>query len=543
MQRTWIKNYPQQSGTSIDIGRYDSLCDLLEQTTQNYTDSTAYINQTKSLSFNEVSSLSENLACYLQQKLNIAQGDRVALMCPNTLPFVISMWGILRCGAVQVSVNPMYSPYELKHQLIDADVDTVIIYAPVSGTLAEVIEQTKVSNVVLIEPMDLLKESVSSSDIDSRLPNVHYFRDAITEQRGVSLKPPKLNQQDIAFLQYTGGTTGLSKGAILTHGNLIANILQFESYANYLIIKGEETVITAIPMYHIFALSVNTLAYFSFGAKNILITDPRDMNGFVETWKNFPATVFTGVNTLFNGLLHTSGISEIDFSKLRLTVGGGAPVHDAVSLKWKETTGHRIKEGYGLSETSPIVSLNLENVDKYISGIGLPIPETDGSLRNDQGQEVQQGESGELCVKGPQVMQGYWKNSEATKNAMTADGFFKTGDIAQVDQAGYFHIVDRKKDMILVSGFNVFPNEIEAVVAEIPGVLESACIGIEDAKSGEAPALFVVKSESSLTQQQIIEFCQKRLTAYKLPKQITFLEQLPKSSVGKLLRRELRDKD
>jgi long-chain acyl-CoA synthetase len=543
MQRTWLKNYPQQSGTSIDLNRYHSLPDLLEQTTERYSDNTAYINHTKSLSFNEISALSENFASFLQQKINIKKGDRVALMCPNTLPFVISMWGIIRCGAVQVSVNPMYSPYELKHQLTDAEVNTVIVFAPVSATLAEVIEQTKVSNVVLIEPLDLIKDNVINSDVDARLGNVHLFKDAITKHDGINLEPPKLNQQDIAFLQYTGGTTGLSKGAILTHGNLIANILQFESYANYLIVKGEETVITAIPMYHIFALSVNTLAYFSFGAKNILITDPRNMSAFVETWKNSPATVFTGVNTLFNGLLHTPGFSEIDFSNLRLSVGGGAPVHDAVSLKWKETTGHRIKEGYGLSETSPIVSLNLESGDNYISGIGLPIPETDVSLRNDQGLEVPQGESGELCVKGPQVMQGYWKNSEATKNAMTDDGYFKTGDIAEVDQSGYFHIVDRKKDMILVSGFNVFPNEIEAVVAEIPGVLESACIGIDDTKSGEVPALFVVKSDSSLTQEQIIEFCQKRLTAYKLPKRITFLEQLPKSSVGKLLRRKLRDKN
>jgi long-chain acyl-CoA synthetase len=540
MEKLWLKNYPQQSHTRIDQQRFSSLIDLLEQTTKTYSEKTAYLNNNKSLSFSEVDRLSAKFSAFLQSKMGLNKGDKVALMCPNSLPFVISMWGIIRCGGVQVSVNPLYSPHELKHQLNDAEVKTIIVFAPVSKTVAEIIEHTHVQNIILIDLSDLIPGEETLSSIDNRLQNIYRFSDIMAQSDTLPFNQPSLTQQDIAFLQYTGGTTGLSKGAILTHGNLVANILQFENYAHWLIDKGSETVITAIPMYHIFALSVNTLAYFSFGAKNVLITDPRDMASFVEVWRDNPATVFTGVNTLFNGLLHTPGFSDIDFSKLKLTVGGGAPVHDAVSLKWKSTTGRRIKEGYGLSETSPIVCLNLGDDQSYVSGIGLPVPGTDISLRNEQGNEVAQGESGELCVKGPQVMQGYWKNPEASQQAMTSDGYFKTGDIAMLDSEGYFHIVDRKKDMILVSGFNVYPNEIEAVVAEMDGVLESACIGIEDPKSGEAPSLFVVKSDPNIGHQDILDFCREKLAAYKIPKKITFLEQLPKSTVGKLLRRELR---
>ncbi|HFB65746.1 MAG TPA: long-chain-fatty-acid--CoA ligase, partial [Aeromonadales bacterium] len=351
---------------------------------------------------------------------------------------------------------------------------------------------------------------------------------------------PELCRDDLLYLQYTGGTTGLSKGAMLSHGNLIANIKQYEELAKNDINYGNDIILTAIPMYHIFALSMNTLAYFTFGASNVLVTNPRDMKSFVETWSHYDISMFTGVNTLFNGLLHTPGFAEIDFSTLKMTIGGGAPVQSAVSDKWKEVTGKALMEGYGLSETSPVLTLNLNYVEPSISGIGIPVPSTEISLRDDEGKEVAPGDAGELCAKGPQVMAGYWNNDEATKDAMTTDGFFKTGDIAVLDEQGHFHIVDRKKDMILVSGFNVYPNEIEAEAAGMDDVMECACVGVPDEKTGEAVKLFVVKTNPSLTEQDIQNYCRSRLAAYKIPKQVIFIEELPKSTVGKILRRELR---
>jgi long-chain acyl-CoA synthetase len=343
-------------------------------------------------------------------------------------------------------------------------------------------------------------------------------------------------------LQYTGGTTGLSKGAMLTHGNLISNILQYKEFAKAHIEFGSEVVITAIPMYHIFALMANTLAYFCFGAKNVLVTNPRDMPAFVEVWKTTPATMFTGVNTLFNGLLHTPGFDHVDFSSLKVSIGGGAPVQKAVADKWQQVTGVKLHEGYGLSETSPILTLNFGNADQsdYVDGIGIPLPNTDISIRDDNGNIAVQGEAGELCAKGPQVMPGYWNNVKATNECMTQDGYFKTGDVAILDDRGFFHIVDRKKDMIIVSGFNVYPNEIEAEVANMAGVLESACIGVPDEKTGEAVKLYVVKAVETITEEQVIAFCRKSLTAYKVPRHVVFTDEIPKSSVGKLLRRELR---
>jgi long-chain acyl-CoA synthetase len=351
---------------------------------------------------------------------------------------------------------------------------------------------------------------------------------------------PELSHEDLLFLQYTGGTTGLSKGAMLTHGNLLANITQFEAVNTAGIEPGGEVVITAIPMYHIFALMVNTLCFFKLGAKNVLVTNPRDMEAFVATWAECRPTFFSGVNTLFVGLLHTPGFSDLDFSRLKLSVGGGAPVQQAVSEKWKEVTGKYIKEGYGLSETSPILTLNRLSDPGYRAGIGLPLPSTDISLRDDEGREVEAGESGELCAKGPQVMAGYWRQPEATAAVTTEDGYFCTGDIAVMDEGGFFRIVDRKKDMILVSGFNVFPNEIEETVAAMPGIIESACVGVEDEATGEAVRLFVVKKDASVEAEDVIAFCRERLAAYKVPRQVVFLDELPKSTVGKILRRELK---
>lgn len=546
MHQPWFINYPENVAHDVDLNRYSSLVDLFQQTTAKYHKQTAYSNFGAELSFEQVDELSKNFAAYLQAKLNITKGDRVALMCPNTLCFPVAMWGIIRVGGVQVNVNPMYTPRELQHQLNDAQVDTIIIFSPSTKMLADILDNTDIKNIITVELDDLVNKGLPRTPVDERLINTIDFTDALAQGKNIELSEPKLCQDDLIFLQYTGGTTGLSKGAMLSHGNLIANILQFQEFSKNKIDYGKDIVITAIPMYHIFALMANTLSYFYFGAKNVLVTNPRDMPSFVDVWKNTPATIFTGVNTLFNGLLHTPGFDQVDFSSLKLSIGGGAAVQQAVADKWQQVTKVKLQEGYGLSETAPILTLNFGNSDQseYIPGIGVPLPNTDISIRDDEDNIVAQGESGELCAKGPQVMSGYWNNVEATHECMTHDGYFKTGDIAMLDDKGFFHIVDRKKDMINVSGFNVYPNEIEAEVAKMAGILESACIGITDDKTGEAVKLFVVVNKESqdtkISEQDVIDFCRQGLTAYKVPKQVAFIDEIPKSSVGKLLRRELR---
>jgi len=548
MTKLWFKNYPENVAHEIDLNRYDSLVDLFQQTTAKYKQQTAYSNFGAELTFEQLDELSHSFAAFLQSKLNIAKGERVALMCPNTLCFPVAMFGIIRVGAVQVNVNPMYTARELAHQLNDAQVDTIIVFSPSTTMLADIIDKTRVKNVITVDLDDLVNKGLPCAPVDERLTETISFTDALAQGENIELSEPTLSQDDLLYLQYTGGTTGLSKGAMLSHGNLIANILQFQEFSKNHIHYGKDVVITAIPMYHIFALMANTLSYFTFGAKNVLVTNPRDMPSFVEIWKNTPATIFTGVNTLFNGLLHTQGFDQVDFSSLKLCIGGGAAVQQAVADKWQQVTGVRLQEGYGLSETSPVLSLNFgatnNGKEVYIPGIGVPLPNTDISIRDDLGNSVVQGESGELCAKGPQVMSGYWNNAEATAECMTHDGYFKTGDVALLDDTGFFHIVDRKKDMINVSGFNVYPNEIEAEVAQMSGILESACVGMEDAKTGEAVKLFVVTDKESedanMTEQDVISFCRQGLTAYKIPKQVVFINEIPKSSVGKLLRRELR---
>ena len=538
--KPWLTNYPKNINHRVDTSQYNSLTEMLTEAVDTYKNNVAYQNFGAKLSFSDVEKLSRNFAAYLQHQANIKKGDRVALMTPNTLCFPVAMWGILRAGAVQVNVNPLYTARELAHQLTDADVETIIIFSAATPTLAKIIAETSVKQVIVINLDDLINKGLPTPAIDENLENTVLFTDALNQGEKLELQPVDISQQDLAFLQYTGGTTGLSKGAMLTHGNIIANILQYQEFAKNVFEYGKEIVITAIPMYHIFALTANTLCYFYFGAKNILVTNPRDMAAFVEVWRHANATVFTGVNTLFNGLLHTPGFADLDFSSLKLCIGGGAAVQQAVADKWQQVTGVRLNEGYGLSETSPILTLNFGNEQEYVPGIGVPIPNTDISIRDDDGNELPQGESGELCAKGPQIMAGYWRAPEATANAMTKDGYFKTGDIALLDNKGFFHIVDRKKDMILVSGFNVYPNEIEAEIAKMPGIIESACIGVDDAKTGEAVKVFVVKKDPHITAQDVIDFCAQNLTAYKIPKQVVFIDEIPKSSVGKLLRRELR---
>jgi long-chain acyl-CoA synthetase len=541
LSKPWFDQYDPWVPQEIDADAYSNVVDMLMEAGERFGEKVAYSNFGVTRTYSEVLSLSRDFAAYLQNELGIRKGDRVALMAPNMMAFPIAMLGILRAGGVQVNVNPLYTERELEHQLNDADVDTIVIFSGSTGTLAEIIDETGIKNVIVASLDDLIGLGLPSPPVDPALTKALAFTDTLAAGSDMELSPVDLNGDDLIYLQYTGGTTGLSKGAMLTHRNLVANIMQFESCAGDYVNPGNDVVVTAIPMYHIFALMLNTLSYFKFGGTNVLITNPRDMPAFVAEWSKWKVNVFTGVNTLYNGLLHTPGFSELDFSELHFSVGGGAPVQKAVSEKWKEVTGKHIKEGYGLSETSPILTLNPFGMGDFKSAIGLPAPSTDISLRDDDGNEVAQGERGELCAKGPQVMKGYWRREDATDESMTDDGYFCTGDIAVMDETGFFRIVDRKKDMILVSGFNVFPNEIEAEVAAMPGVLECACIGVPDEKSGEAVKIFVVRSDASMTEKDVRAFCKECLTGYKRPRHIVFIDELPKSTVGKILRRELRD--
>ncbi|MFT5520196.1 MAG: long-chain acyl-CoA synthetase [Enterobacterales bacterium] len=539
--KPWHKNYKDNVAHEIDTSQYHSMIDVFHKTVETFEDKTAFISFESELSFNELDRKSRDFAAYLQSQLGIVKADRVAIMCPNILPFIVAMWGIVRTGAVQVNVNPLYTPRELKHQLNDADVDTIIIFSASTPVLAEIIDETPIKNIIVVKLDDFVNKGLPDSGIDDRLNDTSLFMEAISQGQSLNFEEPKIERTDLMFLQYTGGTTGLSKGAMLTHDNIIANVLQVFEFNNATITLGEELVVTAIPLYHIFALVVNSMCFFTIGARNVLIANPRDMPAFVNTWSKYQVSIFTGVNTLFNGLLHTEGFEKLDFSRLHFSLGGGAPVQIAVSDKWQKITGKRITEGYGLSETSPVLTTNDEKDGVYIPGIGVPLPSTDITIRDENDNILNDGETGELCAKGPQVMPGYWNNPEATAESMTADGYFKTGDIAFLDELGFFHIVDRKKDMILVSGFNVYPNEIEAEISQMPGILEAACIGVEDETTGEATKLFLVKTDPAITKDEVTEFCRKGLSAYKVPKQIVFLDELPKSSVGKILRRELRD--
>lgn len=538
--RIWQNSYTDGIPFEIDTSECQSINELFNRAVVDFGDKIAFSSFGAELTFREVDTLSRDFAAYLQNELGVEKGDRVAMMAPNTLVFAVGMFGVIRAGGVQVNVNPLYSPRELEHQLKDADADTIIVFSGSTETLAQVIAATPVKNVIVFGLDDLVNRGLPSPPVDSRLSRTIAFSDALSKGSGLDFEEPLLEQDDLLFLQYTGGTTGLSKGAMLTHGNLLANIAQFEAIDPGYIEKGGEVVITAIPMYHIFALMVNTLSFFKLGGKNVLVTNPRDMEGFVKTWAASSPTIFTGVNTLYVGLLHTPGFDAIDFSNLKISMGGGAPVQQAVSQKWKDLTGRYIKEGYGLSETSPILTVNQLAETEYRAGIGVPLPSTDVSLRDDAGREVPQGEPGELCARGPQIMKGYWRQPDATAEVTTADGYFKTGDVAVMEEDGYFRIVDRKKDMILVSGFNVFPNEIEEEVAGMLGVMESACVGVPHEASGEAVKLFVVKSDTSITEDDVRAFCKERLAGYKVPKQVVFMDELPKSAVGKILRRELK---
>jgi long-chain acyl-CoA synthetase len=461
-------------------------------------------------------------------------------MLPNIPAFPIAMIGILRAGAAQVNVNPLYTPRELAHQLNDAGVETIVVFAGSTATLAEVVGKTPIKTVISVALGDATPASIPSPAVDPRLAHAIAFADALAEGAKLPFSPVPIEGSDLIFLQYTGGTTGLSKGAALTHRNLVANTEQFKAFLPDALPRGESVVVTALPLYHIFALMVNFISTFSRGAANWLVTNPRDMDGFVDIMKRARCTFFTGVNTLYGGLVAHPRIKDVDFSRLRYAIGGGAPVLPVTSARWKALTGRDILEGYGLSETSPILTLNPPGQSTFSATVGLPLPSTDIKLLDDNGREARTGEAGEICAKGPQVMNGYWQKPDANAAAFTPDGYLRTGDVGVFDERGYLKIVDRKKDMVLVSGFNVYPNEIEAVAAACPGVAECACVGVPDDKTGEAVRLFVVKADDALTEAQVVAHCKLSLATYKVPKQVRFLDALPKSTVGKILRKDLR---
>jgi long-chain acyl-CoA synthetase len=537
----WLTSYGDRIPTDIEPYAHPSVAEMLEGAMKRYADKPAFRCFGQTLTYADTDHLSRAFAAYLQQKLGVRKGDRIAVMLPNIPAFPLAMMGIVRVGAVQVNVNPLYTPRELAHQLNDAGVEIIVIFSGASSTLADIIGKTPVKQVVSVALSDGTDEVIASPAVDARLTSVVSFAVALAEGARLRFTPVAVTGDDLLFLQYTGGTTGVSKGAALSHGNLVANTEQFKAFMPDAFRPGQEVVVTALPLYHIFALMVNFISYFSSGAENWLVTNPRDMESFIDILKQARCSVFTGVNTLFAGLLMQPRIKEVDFSNLRVAIGGGVAVLPITSARWKAVTGKDILEGYGLSETSPILTLNPMTIVGFSATVGLPLPSTDIKLLDDQDNEVAIGEAGEVCAKGPQVMRGYWQKPEANAAAFTADGYFRTGDIGVFDAKGYLKIVDRKKDIVIVSGFNVYPNEVEKVAASCTGVAECACVGVPDDKTGEALRLFVVKTAGAiLTEQIVIGHCRREMTTYKVPKQVRFLDALPKSSVGKILRKDLR---
>ena len=537
----WLAAYGGRIPAEINPDAYSSVLEMFEAAMKGYADKPAFRCFGQTLTFADTDRLSRNFAAYLQREFGVRKGDRIAVMLPNIPAFPHAMMGIVRAGAVQVNVNPLYTPRELEYQLNDAGVEIIVIFSGVSGTLAEIIDKTPVKRVICVGLGDGTGAAIPSPAVDVRLKEVIAFSDALIEGADLAFTPVPVSGDDLLFLQYTGGTTGLSKGAALSHRNLVANTEQFKAFVPDALRPGQEIVVTALPLYHIFALMVNFITYFSIGAENWLVPNPRDMDGFVEILGKSRLSVFTGVNTLFGALTMHPKINEVDFSTLRVAIGGGAPVLPTTSQKWKALTGKDILEGYGLSETSPILTLNPMTGTSFSATVGLPFPSTDIKLLDADDKGAAIGEAGEICAKGPQVMKGYWQKADANATAFTADGYFRTGDIGVFDAQGFLKIVDRKKDMIIVSGFNVYPNEVEAVAAGCAGVAECACVGRPDEKTGETVRLFVAKAPgATLCEQDVVAHCRRELAAYKVPKEVRFLDTLPKSNVGKILRKDLR---
>ena len=550
MEKIWLNHYDSRVAPEIDPDRYASIIDILDESVAKYGDKTAYINMGQTISFSELDSLSRHFAAYLMNN-GFKPGDAIAIMMPNLLQYPVALFGILRAGMTVVNVNPLYTARELKHQLNDSQAKAIIIVENFAHTLDKVVADTGIQEVLLTSLADMLPapkrwvvnfvvKHVKKMVPSYSLSGANSFMSALKAGEKLTYERPEINNEDLAFLQYTGGTTGVSKGAMLTHRNMIANLEQVSGLLSTVITPGKDLVVTALPLYHIFALLANCLLFLKFGCPNLLITNPKDMPGFVKELEKYPFAILPGVNTLFNGLLNTPGFSELDFSNFKFGLGGGMAVQRPVAEKWQKVTGTVLLEGYGLTECSPVVAVNPPQLEAYKGAIGLPVPSTDIMLIDDNGNEVGVGESGELWVKGPQVMKGYYNRPEASDEILK-DGWLATGDIARCDEEGYFYIVDRKKDMILVSGFNVFPNEIEEVAAMHDAVLEVAAIGVPHDVSGEVVKLFIVRKDDSLTAEAVITHCRSHLTGYKVPKHVEFKEELPKTNVGKILRRELRD--
>ena len=551
MEKPWLDSYEKGVKAEIDETLYQSIPDVFRQSVEKFANQPAFQNMGKTLTYAEVGKLAEDFASYLQNVLKLPRGERVAIMLPNLLQYPIALFGILQAGLVAVNTNPLYTPRELEHQLKDSGATTIIVLENFANTLELVLPRTQIKHVIVASVgemfgffkgtlMNFVLRKVKKMVPEYRISDTIPFQTALKEGAAHTFRPVSLTREDTALLQYTGGTTGVAKGAILSHGNICANMQQAAEWIVNLLRPGKETVIAALPLYHIFALTVNLMIFTQAGSKIILITNPRDMKSFIGDMKKERVSVFVGVNTLFNGMVNQPDFATVDFSSLKLTLGGGMATQKAVAEKWKNITGTPIVEAYGLTEASPGVCCNPLNIETYSGGIGLPIPSTEIELRDADGNEVAQGQPGELWVRGPQVMQGYWNRPEETAKVLDARGFLATGDIAVMDEKGWFKLVDRKKDLIVVSGFNVYPNEVEDVAASHPKVLEAACIGVSSPKTGEALKLFIVKKDESLTAEELIAFCRTELTAYKVPKDIEFRDELPKSNVGKILRRELR---
>ncbi|OWQ50127.1 long-chain-fatty-acid--CoA ligase [Stenotrophomonas maltophilia] len=552
LERPWLQSYPKGVPAEIDVNEFHSVSAVFDTSVAKFRDRPAYSSFGKVLTYGETDALVEQFAAYLLGELQLKKGDRVALMMPNCLQYPIATFGVLRAGLTVVNVNPLYTARELKHQLVDSGAAVLVVVDNFCDTVQQVIADTPIKHVVTTGLGDMLgaKGIVVNfvlKYIKKMVPN-YSLRGAIRFNQALKLGSrhtlPKveIDHDDVAFLQYTGGTTGVAKGAMLTNRNLVANMQQASAWISASGIEmGKEVIITALPLYHIFALTANGLVFMKFGGCNYLITNPRDMKGFVKELKATRFTAITGVNTLFNGLLNTPGFDEVDFSSLKVTLGGGMAVQRAVAERWKKVTGVTLVEAYGLTETSPAACINPLNLAEYNGAIGLPIPSTDACVKDDAGKTLAAGEVGELCIKGPQVMKGYWQRPEDTAQAVDAEGWLHTGDMARMDEQGFFYIVDRKKDMILVSGFNVYPNEVEDVIAMMPGVLEVAAVGVPDEKSGEVVKVVIVKKDPNLTAEMVKEHARANLTGYKHPRIVEFRKELPKTNVGKILRRELRD--
>ncbi|MDH3977849.1 MAG: AMP-binding protein [Gammaproteobacteria bacterium] len=553
MEKIWLNQYPEGVPQTLEIDPKESLADLIAEACNTFSGQIAYSNMGQTLTYRQLDELSLRFAAYLRTDLGLQKGDRVAIMMPNLLQYPVALFGVLRAGLVVVNVNPLYTGRELEYQLDDSGARVIVISSMSAHTLAEVIEGTLIEKAIVTDVGDLMswpKRAVVNFVVRYvkrlvpayELPKQISFLDALETDPG-SLPMVELSGQDLAVLQYTGGTTGRAKGAMLSHGNLVANVHQINAWFSMVVEEGAELVVTALPLYHVYAMTCNCLCYLKLGAHNLLITDPRDTAGFIRELKRHRFTAITGVNTLYQSLVNHPDFAEVDFSSLNVASAGGMAVLDDTARRWHEITGVVVTEGYGLSETSPVVTSNPIGSGEFRGSIGLPLPGTEVVLRDDDGREAPVGEPAELCVRGPQVMQGYWENQEATAETMTEDGFLKTGDIAVVDEQGFFTIVDRKKDMIIVSGFNVYPNEVENIVTLHPDVVEAACVGATDERGGEVVKVFVVlKAGAKTTVDDIRTHCREELAAYKVPKLVEFRDALPKSAVGKILRRELRQK-